>query len=76
MAGMERVCAVSGLRNKATLIRTRKKNVVVCGRKRERERGGRAAERLAGVVSFNNQWQGRQDVRMDAGSAWATSTDI
>ena len=44
----------------------------------EEERGEevRAAERLAGVVSFNNQWQGRQDVRMDAGSAWATSTDI
>lgn len=44
----------------------------------EEERGGevRAAERLAGVVSFNNQWQGRPDVRMDAGGAWATSTDI
>ena len=49
----------------------------------EEERGEevRAAERLAGVVSFNNQWQGRQGrqgVRMDAGRgrAWATSTDI
>ena len=37
MAGMERVCAVSGLRNKATLIRTRKKKVVVGGREGERE---------------------------------------
>jgi hypothetical protein len=35
---MERVCAVSGPRNKATLIRTQKKEVVVGGRKREEKR--------------------------------------
>jgi hypothetical protein len=71
---MKRVCGVSGPRNKATLGRRGKKKVVVGGREEERRRSDESS-RPAGGSGVFQQWQGRQDVRMDAG-AWATSTDI
>lgn len=60
--------------NKATLRKRGKKKVIVGEREEERRRRGESSREAGGSGVFQ-QWQGRQDVWMDAG-AWATSTDI